>query len=80
MDNMPRNLFFFCVSPLWFHEYGTLKKAADVNKIFIFQKDIQFNITTFHFKNQLDSSKRCSRREGGKKKQTSKRLETLSGK
>lgn len=35
-----------------------LKKVADVNKIFIYHKDIQFDITTFHFKNQLDSSKK----------------------
>lgn len=39
-------------------ECAPLKKAADVNKIFIHHKDIQFDITTFHFKNQLDSSKK----------------------
>lgn len=54
--------FFFCTSPLWFHECGTRQKAADGHKIFIFQKDIQLNVTTFHFKNQLDSGKSCSRR------------------
>lgn len=31
-------------------EWAPLKKAADVNKIFIYHKDIQFDITTFHFK------------------------------
>lgn len=59
--------FFFGIFPLWPHERdGAQKKAADVNKIFICQKDFQLNITTFHFKNQLDSSKSCSRRGGGK--------------
>lgn len=66
-------IYFFCIFPLWPHEHdGAQKKAADVNKIFICQKDIQLNITTFHFKNQLDSSKSCSRR-GGKKKPTNAR-------
>lgn len=55
----------FCIFLLRPHEHGPPKKAADVNKIFICQKDIPLNVTTFHFKNQLDSGKSCSRPAGG---------------
>lgn len=46
-------------------ECAPSRKAADVNKIFIRRKDIQFDITTFHFKNQLDSSKKPSKAKPG---------------